>query len=70
MTPDINDLERITIHCTGCGRKKRIKREITDPVRAATVQIKCERCSPGDFDTPHFIDADGNHVPWDEGLAA
>lgn len=68
MTLDINELERIMLHCPGCGRKQRVKREDTDPIRAAVVQIRCERCNPGDFDTPHFFDADGQPVSWDEGM--
>lgn len=66
----------MNVRCPKCGLAKdtpRIGDE--DPPRARTVLIQCPDCVGGDFDTPQYLDAHGNDVPWgcradDQGICA
>lgn len=52
----------IMLECPKCQRRMVASREASDPLEAAKVHIQCPKCNGGDFDTPHYYDADGNEV--------
>lgn len=59
----------IALECPKCNGRTLAIREPADPACAVRVQIMCPACNPGDFDSPVYFDAEGNEVPWHEGVA-
>lgn len=60
----------IHLRCPKCGMTKdtpRIGDE--DPPRAHTALIVCPDCCGGGFGSTTYLDAEGNEVPWCEGIA-
>jgi hypothetical protein len=60
----------IALRCPGCKKTQDVPRCLSDPDRAAVVEIICTSCDDGDRHFPSFLDASGADVPWHEGRAA
>lgn len=56
----------IRLECPKCKRQMNVMRDEHDPPRAAKVHIQCPECNRGDFDAPHYFDAEGKEVLWYE----
>jgi len=63
---DLKPGQWITLRCPGCKMEKRAKKDITDPPGTVIVVVQCSECNGGDFDSPTYIDDDGNDLPFVE----
>lgn len=59
----------VTLECPKCGKRRFAERDEFDPPNTARVQIQCPDCNAGDFDQPHYFDADGRELSWEDAPA-
>ena len=52
----------VTITCRGCGRRKMVERDKTDPPATARVDCICDRCDQGDKAEVFYFDSSGRQI--------
>ena len=64
----MSNADKIMLECTGCGRKKRVLRDLSDPPGLALMQTQCHRCNRGKYTPEFYFDAQGQEINCDGEL--
>lgn len=59
----------VMLECPKCRKRRFVERNEFDPPNTARVQIQCPDCNAGDFDQPHYFDAAGRELSWEDAPA-
>lgn len=60
------DGEWLILFCPSCGRFMADEHGETDPPKATLLELKCEQCNHGDFDSPGYWDGAGRELGPDD----